>query len=333
MYKEKIELGKITLKNRIVMAPMSLGLSDNGTVGDKLLDYYDKRTKSGGFGLVITEHSYIREDGIASANQLSCSKDSDIEGLSKLADTIHKNGSKVLLQISHGGSSIKTKHVSIEGISPSGIINPNGILGSGDYQKSHEMTIDEINDIKKCYIDAAIRAKESGFDGVEINSAHGYLLNQFYSTLTNKRTDEYNGNTMTGRLKIHLEIIKEFKKIFNDDFIIGIRLGGCDYLKDGSTLEDAAVASKMLEEAGVDFIDVSGGMCFFTRDDNNKPGYFKDQSIRIKEKVKIPVILTGGIKTLNDVEKLLEEQSADLIGIGRAISQNENWLIDNGYID
>lgn len=233
---ESILINNLYIKNRIVMAPIALGYSDNVFLNDKLISYYDERTKNRNIGLVILEHSFIREDGKASFNQLSISNDENIIGLSRLVDVVHNNGSKIFVQISHAGSSIREGIVKVEGISPSGIINPNGILGKGLPQK----TFNEWRKNKKIVEDykiAAIRAKKAGFDGIEIHSAHGYLLNQFYSPLTNKRTDSYNGFTIVGRIKLHIEILNAIKNVVGKDFPVGIHLGGSDYISGGSTIE------------------------------------------------------------------------------------------------
>lgn len=322
---EEIKVGNKKLKNRLVMAPIALEKSDHGKVTEELLSYYDKRTKSSNIGLVVTEHSFIREDGRASKNQLSISEDSDIIGLKKLSNIIHKNGSKVIIQISHAGSAAKKEVTNLEAISPSGLLNPIGALGGGGSKNSKIMTKKDIDEIVNSFVNAAIRAKKAGFDGCEIHSAHGYLLNQFYSPLTNKRTDEYNGNTIDGRVLIHLEIIREIRKALGDDFIISMRFGGCDYTNGGSTINDSVKASIEFEKAGLDILDVSGGMCFFTRAGHNESGYFSDMTEKIKEEVSIPVILTGGIKSKSEADQLLRDKKSDMIGIGRAISRKENW--------
>lgn len=322
---EEIKVGNKKLKNRLVMAPIALEKSDHGKVTEELLSYYDKRTKSSNIGLVVIEHSFIREDGRASKNQLSILEDSDIIGLKKLSNIIHKNGSKVIIQISHAGSAAKKEVTNLEAISPSGLLNPIGALGVGGSKNSKTMTKKDINEIVNSFVNAAIRAKKAGFDGCEIHSAHGYLLNQFYSPLTNKRTDEYNGNTIDGRILIHLEIIREIRKALGDDFIISMRFGGCDYTNDGSTINDSVKASIEFEKAGLDILDVSGGMCFFTRAGHNESGYFSDMTEKIKEEVSIPVILTGGIKSKSEADQLLRDKKSDMIGIGRAISRKENW--------
>ncbi len=323
--KQTIRVGKTEINNRLVMAPVALEKSNAGKVTKELLDYYDVRTKGGYTGFVIIEHSFIREDGRASMNQLSSSDDSDIAGLTKLADIIHKNGSKTVMQISHAGAAAKKDVVLMEGISPSGISNPNKVLGKGDLQDTHEMSHKEIDLVIQAFVDAAIRVKKAGFDGVELHSAHGYLLNQFFSPITNKRTDDYTGRTIEGRIKLHIQIIQAIRETAGEDFLLGMRLGGCDYMEGGSTIDEAAIAAPKLVEAGLDFMDISGGLCFFIRAGHNEAGYFGDLSEAVKKTISVPVILAGGVTNGIDAEKLLTENKADMIAVGRPISQKESW--------
>ena len=183
----------------------------------------------------------------------------------------------------------------------------------------------QIAEIVEQFARAAERAKTAGYDGVEIHSAHAYLLNQFYSPLTNHREDNYGGN-IDKRLRIHREVIRAVRDAVGKDFMISLRLGGCDYSEGGSVIEDSVYASKVLADAGIDMLNITGGMCRYTRKGHNEPGYFQDMSSAIKKAVSIPVMLTGGVKTLEDAETLLKNEAADLIGVGREIMKNPYWL-------
>ena len=159
---------------------------------------------------------------------------------------------------------------------------------------------------------------------MEIHSAHGYLLNQFLSPLTNKRTDEYGGD-ISNRIRIHLQVIQAIRTAVGPDFPILVRLGASDYTEDGTTIEDSKIAARAFEKAGVDIIHISGGFVGYTPPGLAGQGYFAPLSEAIKSVVSLPVILTGGITEGEAAEKFLKEKKADLIGVGRAILQDSTW--------
>ena len=314
-----LENCKLTLKSRLVMPPMATSKSEeDGKVSKDILDYYDEKSRGGYISLIIIEHSFITLKGKASDRQLSVADDSVVEKLKELSNIIHKNGSKTVMQINHAGSAASKKVTGHEPVGPSVIANPR--IGN----VPGELTKEEIKVIISEFVDAARRTKEAGFDGVEIHSAHGYLLNQFFSPLTNKRTDEYGGD-IEGRIKIHLDIIKAVRDEVGDDFPILLRLGGSDYMEGGITIEDSKFASIAFEKAGVDILDISGGFCGYIIPGNTSQGYFSPITLAIKEVVKIPVILTGGITEVPAAQKLLAEGKADLVGVARAIYKDSKW--------
>ncbi|BBF42579.1 2,4-dienoyl-CoA reductase [NADPH] [Lachnospiraceae bacterium KM106-2] len=322
-----IEVNGVEFKNRLVMPPMATSKTVDGVVTQELLDYYDEKSKGGYFALIISEHSYVNHQGKADAGQVSASRDSDVEGLRKIVDVIHKNGSKVIAQINHAGAAAPYSVTGMPCISASAVSNV-GLLKRND-AVPEEMTQEQIDQIISDFAMAARRVKEAGFDGVEIHSAHGYLLNQFYSPLVNKRNDAYTGSTLEGRLRIHHEIIDAVRKEVGEDYIVALRLGGCDYMEGGSTIQDSVEASKLFEEWGVNLLDISGGMGGFILPGHNEPGYFSEMTEAIKKQVSIPVILTGGITDIKDADRLLENNKADLIGVGRAVFKDSKWAEKN----
>lgn len=322
LVKETIKIKSITLSNRIVMPPMATSKAEDGKVTNQLISYYNDKTKGGNIGLVITEHMYVRKDGMAAPGQMSIAQDSDIAGLKEIANVIHSNGSKVIAQISHAGSSTSFEVTGYEAISASNVENI-GLTGKKD-NVPREMSTEDINEIVNAFAAAAQRVKEAGFDGVEIHSAHAYLLNQFYSPLGNKRTDAY-GGTIDGRIKFHLEIMKAIREKVGDDFLIALRLGASDYMTGGSSIEDGIYAARKFQEAGIDLLDISGGYNGFIRNDISEPGWFADASYAIKKEVSVPVILTGGVNEVKEAEQLLQDGKADLIGVGRAILKDSDW--------
>lgn len=312
-----LEVNNLRLKNRLVMPPMATAKADEeGKITEDILNYYDEKSKGGYISLIIIEHAFVSPEGKASNRQISVADDSVIDGLKKLVDTIHNNGSRVVMQINHAGSGTTREVTGLNPVAPSAIVNPRrgGAVPL-------ELTQGQIKEIVNKFKEAAIRVKKAGFDGVEIHSAHGFLLNQFLSPLTNKRTDEYGGD-IYGRIKIHLEIIREIKKALGEDYPLLLRLGATDKIEGGITIEDSIKAALEFEKAGVDILDISGGFCGYAL-----PGqaYFAPISEEIKKAVKVPVIVTGGIKDPYLAEKVLREGKADLIGVGRAILNDSSW--------
>ena len=307
--------GKLELHNRLVMPPMATALADHdGRVNKDVLDYYQEKANGGYIALVIVEHSFVDVSGKASERQMSAASDSDIAGLRKLAAVIQANGAKAALQINHAGSA----GIAEEVVGPSAVAHPN------KQRVPTALTQPQIKDIVAQFQAAAVRAREAGFDAVEIHAAHGFLLNQFYSPLTNHRTDEYGGNIL-GRIRLHLEIIKAVREAVGEDFPLLLRLGGCDYHPGGSTVEDSVIAAQAFAGAGIDLLDISGGMFGFMKSSSREPGYFADVSTAVKQAVDLPVILTGGITLRQEADALLAAGTADLIGVGRAILKDSQW--------
>lgn len=324
MLTNPIKVGATTLHNRLVMPPMATEKSESqGKVGDALCAYYDEKTHGGYFGLVVAEHGYISSRGQASKGQVSFSHDSDIDGLKRLVDTIHRNGSKVLAQINHAGGKAL---FAVEGkeTAPAPSAMPYTTT-RGESVLAHAMSKAEIDDVVACFAEAARRAKEAGFDGVEIHSAHGYLLNQFYSPITNRRTDAYSGATLEGRTLLHRQVIAAVRKAVGPDYLVALRLGACDYQEGGSTREDAVWACKAFQAAGIDLLDISGGLCGYKGDGSKEEAYFAPDSAAVREEVSIPVVVTGGVRTPKAANRLIEEGSADMVGVGRAVLKDSLW--------
>ena len=317
---QPIQIGSMTLANRLVMPPLASGKAEDGKVGPALLDYYHEITAGGYLGLAVVEHSYILAEGKASPNQMSIADDRMVGPLMKLAALIHGNGSKCVLQINHAGSMAAAKIIGRTPAAPSAIGNPrNPAEGT-----PRELTREEIADIVVGFHQAARRVREAGFDGVEIHAAHGYLLNQFYSPLTNRRQDEYGGD-LYRRIRLLLQVIEAVRAAVGRNFPILLRLGASDCRDDGTTLADSCRACGEFERAGVDALDISGGFCGFDVPGLTGQGYFAPWTEAIKKTVAIPVILTGGVSAARAAEELLAAGQADLIGVGRALLRDSGW--------
>jgi len=316
---EPLTEGPLALPNRLVMPPMGTEKSDSdGRVSKELLHYYDQKSQGGYIGLVIVEHSYISPEGKASPRQLSVAEDSSIEGLKQLAHLIQANGSKAVVQINHAGSNTTEEVTGITPAAPSAVRHPQ------KKTRPRELTAAEIEKIIDAFGHAARRVKEAGFDGIEIHAAHGFLLNQFYSPLTNQRADPY-GGSLDKRIKIHLQVIEAVREAVGKDYPLVLRLGASDYMDGGATIEDSQYSALEFEKAGVNILDISGGLSGYNIPGLTGQGFFAPLTEAIKEKVSIPVILTGGITEARAADQLLAAGKADLIGVGRAIFKDSDW--------
>ncbi|MDO4869715.1 MAG: NADH:flavin oxidoreductase [Bacillota bacterium] len=324
MLESKLTIGSKEVKNRIVMPPIATYLcADDGKVTDKLLAYYNERAAGGSIGMIMTEHSYICKQGKAKAGQMSISDAGDVKGLRELTAVLKQSGSLAIAQLNHAGSAAPSDATGQKAVSASPVVLPvTPMMGDGTVPE--ELTQEQIKGVVNAFADAAEIACMGGYDGVEVHTAHAYLLNQFYSPLTNRRTDEY-GGSLDNRLRIHREVLKAVRERIGQDVLMSVRLGGCDYMDGGSTISDSVYAAKVLEECGADMISISGGMCRFARPGHDEPGYFRDMSSEVRKAVSIPVLLTGGIKEVSDAEALLADGAADLIGIGRELLKNPKW--------
>ena len=315
--KDGIKINQLVLRNRIVMPPMATGRADHGVPDEGLRAYYRERAR--GTALIIVEHAYISPEGMAHSNQLSMADDSVIPAYQRLTDAVHEQGAAVFAQLNHAGA--QAQDTGLPALSPSGI----SLQEKGPEPKP--MSGEEIGAVVEAFALAALRAKAAGFDGVEIHSAHGYLLNQFYSPLTNHRTDAYHGQTLEGRTRLHAEVLQAVRAAVGEDYPLAIRFGACDYREGGSRIEDIPEACRSFAEAGADLLDISGGLGGFVVKGRSQPGWFSELSIPAKNSVQIPVLLTGGIATAQEAETLLQADAADLIGVGRAFLKDPDWAV------
>ncbi|MCS7103629.1 MAG: NAD(P)/FAD-dependent oxidoreductase, partial [Candidatus Korarchaeum sp.] len=314
---EPVVVGTKTLKNRIVMAPMCTRLaSADGSVTQKMIDYYAARAK-GGAGTIIVEYSYTdNRESRAAISQLGVESDHKITGLAELAEAVKLYGTAILLQICHAGRQTAPSNINgKQPVAPSAI--PCKLMGV----MPRELTIEEIEQIEDDFAEAARRAKQAGFDGVEIHGAHGYLVCQFLSPYTNRRTDKY-GGSLENRAQFAVEIINKIRAKVGKDFIVGCRISADEYIPGGLKIEETTKIAKILEQAGLDYIHVSGGM--YESLQHNSPtiyyprAYYLSNIEAIKKAVNIPVLGVGAFN-VELAEKVLKEGKADLIVFGRAL--------------
>lgn len=314
--KTPLEVKGMTLKNRIVLPPIATDTCVDGRPTEKTYENY-RRYAEGGAGTIIIEHNYVDMSGKFSVGQMAIDTDLFQEDRVKLAQEIHHFSAVTGIQITHAGSGTKPSVTGMEILGPSSVEHPT------NKEIPKELSINEIKTIIKKFVDAALRVKKAGFDFVELHAAHGYLLNEFYSPLTNKRGDEYGGSPEK-RLRLLLEVIHEVRKAVGADYPIFMRFGAVDMMEGGNTVEDAVFAAPRLAEAGVDLLDISGGMCG-SRPVGMVQGHFVPAAIAVKKSVSVPVLVTGGITDPHFANALVAEGKVDLVGVARAMIKDHEW--------
>ena len=306
------KIGSLEIKNRFIMTPMNLAYCHKGYVSDQLIEFYRARAK-GGVGLIIVGAVGVDPDRVNTASVMQIYKDSFIPGLKKLTKAIHAEGAKIFPQIWHPGAYARSKeHSGQQAVAPSEMIS------NFTREKSYALKIKEIEQIVGYFGAAAKRAKQSGFDGVEIVASAGYLIAQFLSPATNKRTDKYGGD-LHERMTFLLEIIRAVRKEVGPDFPVMVRIAGNEYIRGGNTNEDAVKIAKALEKAGVDAINVTGGwhetaIPQLTMD--VPPAAYLYLAKQVKKGINIPVVACNRID-VNTAERIIDNQEADFVGIAR----------------
>jgi len=290
---------------------MQTGLATSeGAVTDDIIKHYTRRSKA--LGLLIIEHSYVFAEGKLSSRQLGIHNDDMVLGLKKLSVGVHATGTPVAVQINHAGRVASREVMGEQPVAPS------------PSEKARELKIEEIEALAEAFGVAAGRAMRAGFDGVEVHGAHGFLLNQFFSPLTNRRRDKY-GGSLEKRMRFPLEVVGKVREEVGGRLLL-YRLGSDDLDVAGTRIEDSQKFAVKLEEAGVNIIDVSGGLCGSRPEQlQGRQGYFTPQAQQIREVVEIPVIGVGGITEPKFADKLITQGTVDLVAVGRALLKDPDW--------
>jgi 2,4-dienoyl-CoA reductase-like NADH-dependent reductase (Old Yellow Enzyme family) len=293
---------------------------DNGQPLPSIEDFY-RQLARGGVGLIITGHMYVHTSGKAHEEMTGVYSDNLIPHLKKIVDAIHEEGGLVVAQINHGGM-----HVDKDSVSDP--IAPSAYHDDSLEQPVREISTDEINTLIDAFGQAARRVKEAGFDGVQIHSAHGYFISQFLSPAVNKRTDDWGGD-LSGRMRFLKEVYSGVREQVGEEFPVLVKLGMKDNVEGGLGLEESLEVVKLCEELGIDGIEISSGFKF----PSSKKGirretdeaYFLPFAKKARKITTLPLILVGGMRSKNVMEKILGDGDADFISMCRPLINDPDF--------
>lgn len=308
--------GKLWLANRMVMPAMATLLGHvGGAVSEELIRYYRRRA-AGGVGLVIVESATVDPSGRAAPRQLAIYEDEFVPGLARLARAIRSEGARAALQLHHAGRQTSPRLTGGQLVAPSALPCPSvGVT-------PRELSKEEIAHLVERFGEAARRAKEAGFEMVELHGAHGYLLAQFLSPYANRRTDEY-GGSLEGRARFALEVVRRVRREVGEDFPISFRLSVEEHVEGGLDLPQSLRIARMLQEAGVDLLHVSAGTDaspeWIIHCMRMPPGLLVPLAAALRSRLQVPVAVAGRLHEPELAEQVLREGKADLVSLGRAL--------------
>jgi len=315
---EKTGIKGMMLANRFVRSATWEGMaSEEGACTPQLVELMCGLA-TGGVGLIITGNTYVRPEGQAATRQLGISSDAFVPGLRHMTDAVHRLDGKIVLQLAHGGLLSSKK---LTGLQP---VGPSIVEEVSRSQRGSEMTVEEIHELALAYGKAAARARTAGFDGVQVHAAHGYLLSQFLSPFFNRRGDTY-GGTVSGRAKILVDILTEIRKHAGDDYPVLVKLNSRDFIQGGLELEASLETALILQEAGIDAVELSGGTLLSGELSPSRRGierardeaYFRDAAEYYRGKLRLPLILVGGIRSFEVADDLVRRGVSDYISMSR----------------
>ncbi|MBU3101285.1 MULTISPECIES: oxidoreductase [Clostridium] len=325
-----IKVGKRTLRNRVFLAPMGEGMANpDGTIGEQFIDYYAEYAKGG--TAVVTPGVICVDYPVGKPEKLIARMDQqvNVKDWGRLAEKIHRYGGLLIPQLHHAGAQTDA---SITGVTPKCVsdvdVNHQLIMSHRLLGPQEELTTEEVKAIVLKFVNASLYAQLAGCDGVALHGAHGYLINQFLSPATNKRTDEYGGN-FENRLRFAREIVEEIRRVCGPNFIIGARIPGHEWIDGALTDNDIDEIARRLEAAGCDYFDVSGGLTDNTTLIMETSNYVEGARVpfaaRIKKAVNVPVGAVGKIRHPEFANKVLEDGNADFIIMGRTLICDPEW--------
>ncbi len=326
---EPITIKNLEIRNRFVRSATYEGIADKGgRVSTRQMSLYQDLA-FGKVGLIVTGIAYVHVTGRISPSQNSIATDDDIPGLSQLTRMVHGLGAKIAVQLFHAGRETGKIYPKRPGLAPSFLADDP--LFAAPHREMEEC---EIKEVIQAFGDAAGRARVAGFDGVQIHAAHAYLLSQFLSPFTNRRNDKW-GGSLQNRLRLHRGVIQAIRSEVGPDFPILMKLGVEDGFSGGLKFEEGLAAAEILSLDGLDAIEVSSGLrgkgyqhTEFRRGINrpSREGYFGEWCSEINQRVDIPVIMVGGLRSFDVASKLVQSGTADMISLSRPLIREPDLI-------
>jgi len=317
---ETTTIKDLTLANRFVRSSTSEGMAEENGACSRQLSDFTVQLAEGGVGLIITGHAYVSRDGQTVYRQIGIYDDELIPGLAAMAEAVHEAGGKLAVQLGHAGC-----HADPD-LTGRTVIGPSTMKGDG-MPNCREMTGEDCRMVVEAFGKAAARARQAGFDGVQIRAAHGYLLSQFLSPFYNKRKDQY-GGSLENRARLLLEVVQSVRANGGDGFPVIVKINSEDFVSGGLTLDEMLQVASLLETAGIDAIELSGGTRYsgdYTPvrlgrfDTENMEVYYRDAARKFKKISRLPLMLVGGIRSYSVAERIVTEGIADYVSMCRPL--------------
>jgi len=326
----------LTLRNRLVVAPMCQYSVTDGLVGDYHLVHLG-RFALGGFGLVVVEATGVTADGRISHGDVGLWSDEQIPGLARIVDFLHAQGAAAGIQLAHAGAKASSRRpwdgggpVTPEnarpGEEPWPTVSASEVPVGPGWPTPHALTVEELAGIREAFVAAARRSLGAGFDLVELHAAHGYLLHQFLSPLTNRRTDAY-GGSLEGRMRFPLEVADAVRAVWPADKPLFVRVSAVDGSREGITIEDTVAFARELKARGVDAVDVSGGGIGGGWEHPLGYGYQVPFAAAIRAEADLPTMAVGLIVDARQAEAIVADGSADLVALAREAQDDPNFAV------
>lgn len=322
---QSLAIGTLTLKNRFVMAPMSIHMTEDGSVTEKEIAFAERRA-AGGVAMIVIGSLCVRPDGNF-GGQLFIEDDGRVEGLARLTAAIHRHDCLACAQIHHSGRETNRRTSGHQPVAPSPFPPEAFSVFKAEYDPPHVMTTEEVEEMVECYAQGVRRARDAGFDMCELHCAHGYLISSFMSPLTNRRTDKYGGSFL-GRMRFVAEIIRRCRELVGEDYPISCRIVGDELREGGIDMALAVEIALYLEKLGVAALSVSAGMYPFVRTVSNmyhRRGVNLYLAENIRDAVRIPVFAAGQLDRPEVQLAALEKGKADAVCIGRTLIADPDY--------